>query len=291
MAIEQFTEAYLGKAAASGSDRELFEAVNTLLRHGTGICESIVATESAGYSVDFSDVGDGRVRATMECNTRVTLECTTETFLEKGSGHMSDLLIGKSKSLLKTLLDEKEATLKAMFLGPMSRVEEAMKNGLFLAQAPDDPALVARTAAASPGLEQGVRGGEPSERSSSGGAIGADGRLASDPESDACRSAAVPASAEVMSFGVEQDQAAVSLSGAAAESKKCESDGLAASIAVDGEEVTEESVLDGSRLLKGLVLGSRSKAASPAKPVAPLPLSTHCPPRERVVTRNLSRRM
>ena len=84
-----------------------------------------------------------------------------------------------------------------------------------------------------------------------------------------------------MSSEVEQDRAAAGLSGAAAESKECQSDGLAASMAVDGEEVTEESVLDGSSLQKGLVLGSRSKAAPPAKPTAPLPPQHTLPTKEK----------
>jgi hypothetical protein len=41
----------------------------------------------------------------MECNTQVRLECTKDTFWEKGSGYMADLLISKSKVLLKQLLD------------------------------------------------------------------------------------------------------------------------------------------------------------------------------------------
>ena len=58
--------------------------------------------------MDFQEVGDDRVRATMECNTQVSLECTKETFLEKGSDYMAELLISKSKVLLKQLLDKNQ---------------------------------------------------------------------------------------------------------------------------------------------------------------------------------------
>jgi len=197
----------------SGSKRELFEAITTVFNHGIGFCEGVGVTENAGVSVDFQEVSDDRVRATMEFNTQVSLECSKETFVEKGSEYVTEMLISKSKAPLLQLLDVKPETLRKMFLGEMSRVEDVLRQGLLLAQALDDPALVDRTVASLPELNQS----ESEALQESCDAKGADGRSASDPESVACRSAALPAVAAAVAAESELEQAADGRSASAAE--------------------------------------------------------------------------
>jgi len=189
-AVEDYLEVFMPTMDKPKTKRELFETAKTLLMHGVGYCEDMCVSESADVSLDFQEIGEGRIRATMEISTVVSVECSKTTFAEKGGvSGMAEILIDKSKSALSKLPRLRPDTFKKMFCGDIERADSIVSSGLLMVLIAGDLVLTNQVVA-----EHDEREAEAS-LAQNGHAEGSDGRLASIPESSACRSAASPAMA------------------------------------------------------------------------------------------------
>ena len=192
-------------------------------------------SESADVSLDFQEIDEDRVRATMDISAVVSVECSKKTFAEKGGvSGMAELLIDKSKSVLSKLSSLRPDTFKKMFCGDIERAASIVSSGLLMVLIEGDPVLTSQVGVKrrEGEIEDGLAQGNSAERS--------DGRLASVPELSACRLAA----SVDMATGVAE-QVVDGRSASLAESEACRLAVLPAPLVgvVDAEDSASKRVL------------------------------------------------
>ena len=81
--VEDYRENFIPAKDKPTSKKELCETAKTLLMHGVGYCEDMCVSKSADVSLDFQEIDEDRVRATMEISAVVNVKCSQKTFAER----------------------------------------------------------------------------------------------------------------------------------------------------------------------------------------------------------------